>query len=183
MQAQYLLRENIKALLRSRQEDASALSGWLGHDKSWINKILNGHRDMQIGDFDRVADFFGIATYQLLQPGISRLTERRQNSDRRVGRDRRIGHSHRAMLETAAELDRVRPSVATKGRDANAAAVIDPIHRVIEQAAREIQRLSASMEDARRQTAVVGGKAARVRPRDRAVGRSADSASPPAKVK
>jgi len=109
MKAQYLLRENIKALLRARKEDAINLARWLDHDKSWINKILNGHREMQIEDFDRVADFFGIATYQLFQPGISSLTERRIGSDRRSGKERRVGHAQRVMLATAAAIDSHRP--------------------------------------------------------------------------
>jgi hypothetical protein len=92
MKAQYLLRENIKALLNDRHEDQTTLARWLSHEKSWLNKILNGHRDMQIEDFDKVADFFGIATYQLFQPGIASITERRKGKDRRGGRERRISH-------------------------------------------------------------------------------------------
>ena len=48
---------------------------------------------MPLKYLDRIADFFGIATYQLLQPGISPLTERRSGLDRRLGRDRRISHA------------------------------------------------------------------------------------------
>ncbi len=109
MKVQFILRENIKALLRARKEDEVTLARWLDHDKSWINKILNGHREMQIEDFDRVADFFGIATYQLFQPGISHLTERRSGRDRRAGRDRRVSNAQRHMLSVATELDRLRP--------------------------------------------------------------------------
>lgn len=104
-----LLRENIKALLHERKEDASTLASSLNHDKSWINKILNGHREMQIDDFDRVADFFAIATYQLFQPGISRFTERRAPKERRSGRDRRVGHAFRVMGKVAGELEKARP--------------------------------------------------------------------------
>lgn len=114
MKAQLLLRENIKALLHVRKEDASALASWLQHDKSWINKILNGHRDMQIEDFDRVADFFGIATYQLFQPGISRFTERRAGKERRAGRDRRVGHAFRLMGEHASDIESARKRLNVK---------------------------------------------------------------------
>ena len=114
MKAQLLLRENIKALLQARKEDASALASWLQHDKSWINKILNGHRDMQIEDYDRVADFFGIATYQLFQPGISRYTERRSGKERRAGRDRRVGHAFRVMGEMASDIESARRRLEVK---------------------------------------------------------------------
>lgn len=183
MQAQYLLRENIKAILRARGEDASALSGWLGHDKSWINKILNGHRDMQIEDFDRVADFLGIATYQLFQPGISRLTERRQNRDRRAGAERRIGHKGRVMLATQAELTRVRarPPATGKGRHATAA-VVDPV-QAINEAAGQVHRLDPAVEKSRRQAAMAGGPKAGVRARARTAGGSADSLRPSTKIK
>lgn len=108
MRAQHILRENIKALLRIRGENSVSLARWLGHQKSWINKILNGHRDMQIEDFDRVADFFGVATYQLFQPGISPMTERRSGRDRRKVAERRIGHTLREMHGVANEIKRVR---------------------------------------------------------------------------
>jgi hypothetical protein len=110
MKAQILLRENIRSLLHARKEDAITLARWLDHDKSWINKILNGHREMQIEDFDRVADFFGIATYQLFQPGISSLTERRSGRERRGGKDRRISHAQRQMISVASEINRLRPT-------------------------------------------------------------------------
>lgn len=40
--------------------------------------------------WDRIADFFGVETYQLLQPGVASLTERRK-AERRNGRERRVG--------------------------------------------------------------------------------------------
>lgn len=114
MKAELLLIENIKALLQARKEDASTLASSLGHDKSWINKILNGHRKMQIEDFDHVSDFFGIATYQLFQPGISRYTERRSGKERRTGCDRRVGHAFRTMGETASDIESARRRLDVK---------------------------------------------------------------------
>lgn len=108
MHASLLLAENIRALLHARHEDASTLASWLNHDKSWINKIINGHREMQIPDLDRVADFFGIATYQLFQPGISRFTERRKGVERRKGLERRISNAQRNMIAVASEIHRAR---------------------------------------------------------------------------
>lgn len=92
MHAISLLRQNISAILVARRESQTALARWLGKDRSWINKFLNGHREVQLKDLDRIADFFGIEAYQLFQPGISHLTERRKKSDRRSGLDRRQGH-------------------------------------------------------------------------------------------
>jgi len=91
------LRENVKALLRVRKEDQKTLAFALGRHPTTINKFLKGTREIQLQDLDRMADFFGLATYQLFQPGISLLTERRQGSDRRTGRERRVGHRFRAL--------------------------------------------------------------------------------------
>lgn len=104
LKATVIMRENVRSLLSARKESQADLAKWLRHDRSWINKFLNGERQMQMKDLDRVADFFGIATYQLFQPGISALTERRKR-DRRVGRERRIGHTMRELelLRTAAD--------------------------------------------------------------------------------
>lgn len=102
LKATVIMRENVKSLLLARKESQSDLAKWLRHTRSWINKFLNGERQMQMKDLDRVADFFGIATYQLFQPGISALTERRKR-DRRSNRERRIGHTMRELeiLRTA----------------------------------------------------------------------------------
>lgn len=99
LRATQIMRENISALLSARKQSQSDLASWLRKDKSWINKFLNGHRQIQLKDLDRIADFFGLATFQLFQPGISPLTERRRSGDRRSGHDRRVGHSYREMRE------------------------------------------------------------------------------------
>lgn len=100
MKATFLLRQNIRALLRARGQKDSDLAQWCKKSRAWISKILAEDRDdrtkvreLNVRDLDRIADFFGLATYQLFQPGISPLTERRSGHDRRSGRDRRIGHS------------------------------------------------------------------------------------------
>lgn len=83
-----LFRQNVSALLANRGQNMADLAFHCGHDKSWASKILRGDRDPQLADFDRIADFFGLYVYQLLQPGISPLLERRIG-ERRTGRDRR----------------------------------------------------------------------------------------------
>lgn len=97
MRARLILARNISAILTARSQSQTALAVWCHKQVSWINKILSGQRPMHIDDFDRVADFLGISVYQLFQPGISGLTERRKPGDRRTGRDRRIGHKDRIV--------------------------------------------------------------------------------------
>lgn len=86
--AKYLFRQNVRSLLMSRHENAASLAMWCGHDKSRASKVLAGDREPQMKDLDRIADFFGIDTFRLFQPGIEPLLERRK-SERRSGLDRR----------------------------------------------------------------------------------------------
>lgn len=83
-----VFRENVAALLKARHEDGASLAFWCRHDKSWMSKILTGERVAKMGDIDAIADFFGLSPYQLFQPGISLMTERRV-AERRSGKERR----------------------------------------------------------------------------------------------
>src|SRR5260221_9281190 len=98
------LRENLRALMEARGVDQKALAFALRRHPTWINKFLKGTRPIHIHDLDGLADFFGISAYQLLQPGISALTERRLVRDRRTGRERRIGHNQRMMQMLSTEM-------------------------------------------------------------------------------
>jgi transcriptional regulator with XRE-family HTH domain len=89
LKASYLLVENIRTLLAARGVDDKALAMYCGHQPAWLSKILSGERGMSLPDMDKVADFFGLTVSQLLQQGISPLTERRRHT-RRSGTDRRI---------------------------------------------------------------------------------------------
>lgn len=106
-----LLKENVRTLLHHRKEDQSTLAAWVGHSKSWINKFLNDETDrteLQLRDLDKIADFFGIEAYQLFQPGISLLTERRlSGTDRRSGQERRIGHQGRQLAHLRTEVNKL----------------------------------------------------------------------------
>lgn len=104
-----MLRDNILGLLRDQHESQVALAEWVGHKKAWLNKFLNGHREIQIEDLDRIADFFHVELYQLFQPGISSRTERRSGRDRRAGRERRQGRQVRHMLAVGEEIAAHRP--------------------------------------------------------------------------
>lgn len=102
MKANQLLKENIATLLRARQQTQRDLAGWCRRGESWLSQIFtNPEREIPLKYLDRIADFFGLTTYQLFQPGISHLTERRTSGERRTGRDRRIGRSVHAQAQTA----------------------------------------------------------------------------------
>jgi hypothetical protein len=89
--AGHLFKHNVEALLKARGQTKHDLAMWCRRTDAWLSKIL-GHddRNLPMKYIDRIADFFGLAPYQLFQPGITPLTERRAKTDRRSGRDRRI---------------------------------------------------------------------------------------------
>ena len=85
-----LVRDNIRALLAAQKEDQKSLAQYVGKSKSWINKVLNDGRGLQLADMDKIAAFFHVETYQLLQPGIAARSERR-SGERRLQTERRVG--------------------------------------------------------------------------------------------
>lgn len=91
MKANALMKHNIDAILKARGQTRKDLAAWCRRGESWISKIMKeDQREFPMKYFDRIADFCGISAYQLLQPGISHLTERRSGRDRRMLHDRRI---------------------------------------------------------------------------------------------
>jgi hypothetical protein len=91
LKAHELLKHNIDALLRARGQTRPELARWCRRSRSWLDKAFSEERrEIPLKYLDRIADFFGIATYQLFQPGISPLTERRAGTERRRLRDRRM---------------------------------------------------------------------------------------------
>jgi hypothetical protein len=98
MKADSLLKQNVKALLRARRQSQHDLAQWCHRSDGWISKILGDEdtaeerddRGLPLKYLDRIADFFGVAAYQLFQPGISPLGERRKAGERRKVRDRRV---------------------------------------------------------------------------------------------
>lgn len=97
MKANLLLKHNIDTLLKARHQTRRDLAAWVRQSLDpkkidpWISQIFtNPDREFQMKYLDRMADFFGIAVYQLFQPGISPLTERRSGTERRRVKDRRI---------------------------------------------------------------------------------------------
>jgi hypothetical protein len=93
LNARYILKKNIKALLQARGQDQKTLAFWCRKKESWISQFLTKpERGLRMAELDRVAEFFGLEVYQLFLPGISTLTERRSGRDRRSGVDRRVSH-------------------------------------------------------------------------------------------
>lgn len=104
MRANLLMKQNVNALLRARGLTRKDLAQWCRCSESWISKIMQeDRREFPMKYFDRIADFFGIATYQLLQPGLTPLTERRKGQ-RRTKSDRRIGAVEHHVRESVSAL-------------------------------------------------------------------------------
>lgn len=92
LKANALLKRNIEALLRARGHRQRDLAEWCHRSEEWLSKALRDERrGLPVKYMDRMADFFGIAVYQLFQPGINSLTERRSGLERRQFRERRVG--------------------------------------------------------------------------------------------
>lgn len=140
MKANALLKENIDALLRARGQSRKDLAQWCRRTESWISKIFrNPNKEFPMQYLDRAADFFGVQPYQLFQPGISTLTERRTGLERRTASDRRIGHPGRHLAGLRTELNKL-PAIASGHGPLTTrpSASPEPIRRILAQAEKEI---------------------------------------------
>ena len=127
--AHHLLKQNIDALLKARGQKRKELAAWCRRSESWLSQIfIDDERNVPLKYLDRIASFFGLATYQLFQPGISPLTERRVTSDRRVVRDRRV--SHAVLSEKPGDVDLIHliRSLSHEGRQKAIAVVVDIVN-------------------------------------------------------
>lgn len=103
LKAHLLLKRNIDALLMERHMKRKDLAQWCHRTEAWLSQIFtNEERNIPLKYLDRIADFFGLATYQLFQPGVTGLTERRRGPDRRVQPERR--RSRQTFTPTASAL-------------------------------------------------------------------------------
>jgi hypothetical protein len=101
VRANELMKHNIRTLLKGRRLLQRDLAQYCRRSDAWIGKILKEERrEFPLKYWDRIADFFGISVYQLIQPGISALTERRR-TERRSGQDRRLQNVARVVRESA----------------------------------------------------------------------------------
>jgi hypothetical protein len=110
MRAPLLLKTNIDDLLRNRGATRRELALWCYKSESWISKIFRETtREIPLKHLDRIADFFGMSAYQLLQPGISRATDRRSGLDRRQRGERRVGQEERLVRSLEAQIATAHP--------------------------------------------------------------------------
>lgn len=118
LSAHELLTHNIDTLLKVRGHTRTDLAKWCGRSRVWLEKALSEpEREIPLKYLDRIADYFGIATHQLLQPGITALTERRTGHQRRSGRDRRISAASAvAEPRTAVDLMDLIRAISLEGR-------------------------------------------------------------------
>lgn len=108
LKALFVLKRNIDAILKARGLTQGDLARACGRSEAWLSNIFTkANRELPLKYLDRIADYFGLAAYQLFTPGISHLTERRKNRDRRSGVDRRTSHvaELRLPVPSRAELD------------------------------------------------------------------------------
>ncbi len=121
LKASRLLESNIDALLKARRQSRHDLARYCRRSDGWLSKILSDDaetkRGLPLKYLDRIADFFGIATYQLFQPGISPLTERRTGVSRRSGRDRRISNAVLSQRPGDVDLMDVIRALSRSGRE------------------------------------------------------------------
>lgn len=121
------MKANIDALLKGRRLTRKDLADWCRKSESWISKIMKeDHREFPLKYWDRMADFFGISAYQLLQPGISAYTERRAKQ-RRSGQDRRVSHTSPSAIATHRLTDRSLVSEVLRLDDADRDLLIETI--------------------------------------------------------
>jgi hypothetical protein len=106
MHANRQMKQNVSALLKGRHLTQKDLAMWCRKSESWASKILdlNSTREFPLKYWDRIADFFGVATYQLLQPGISAVTERRR-TQRRSAQERRVSRRPESERPTSGFTD------------------------------------------------------------------------------
>lgn len=146
-----VLKRNLAHLLTDRKENQATLARAVGHSKAWINKFLNDTTDrteIKIKDVDQLASFFGVEPYQLFQPGISRLTERRTGVERRSGRERRIGAQGRQLAGLRTELNKVPSMASLHGSQTSSrpSASPEPIQRILARTEAEIHAFYAGRQ-------------------------------------
>ena len=105
MKANALIKANVDALLKKRHLTRRDLAQWCRKSESWISKVMTeDRREFPLKYLDRIADFFGMAAYQLFQPGIAGGSERRSGLDRRTGKDRRLSALNHQVRESVSSL-------------------------------------------------------------------------------
>jgi len=167
MKALPLLKHNIDTILKARHLTRRDLAQWVRQSMNnkiidpWISHIFGKpDAEFQMKYLDRIAEFFGLPVYQLFQPGISALTERRK-SNRRTGRDRRISAMNLRVQESLSQ--------QVAGISADDIALLATIKTLSASSRETIRGRARELADSERQT---GGKARGRRPAETASGAS-----------
>src|SRR4051812_7014537 len=73
--ANYVLKQNIDALLKQRGATRKDLAFVCKRTESWISKIFRApDKALPMQYYDRIADFLGVSVYELFRPGTSTMT-------------------------------------------------------------------------------------------------------------
>jgi hypothetical protein len=147
MKAARILSENVAALLRLKGYKQTDLAQWCKRSDPWVSQFLRGERTWQLDDLDKVADFFGLNTYDLFRPGIAQRTDRR-SGQRRVIKDRRVRHDVRMAQQLEAQIETARPHRKDLDGDRSTAAAAQArqLHALIADFARRVSTLIPSTD-------------------------------------
>lgn len=125
LKAKALLKRNIDAMLSARGQTRHDLARWCHRSDAWLSKIFaepkperkdRTDRGVPLKYLDRFAQFFGVETYQLFQPGISHLTNRRSGKERRTVPDRRISQAVLSEQQGDVDIIHVVRALSSPGR-------------------------------------------------------------------
>lgn len=168
MKAARIVAENVSALLKRENYHQTDLAQHCKRSDPWVSQFLRGERTWQLDDLDKVADFFGMDTFELFRPGIAQRSERR-GVQRRAGVDRRVRHDLRNAQQLHGQIETARPRKDSDGAATSAHA--KQLHALVADFARRVGVLLPPA-DAGRQTASPRRGRPKVSVRDRAVRRS-----------
>lgn len=137
LKANYLMKQNVSAILRAKHKTQKDLAMYCHRKESWISKILTVDvREFPMKYYDRIADFLGVPVYQLFIPGVANSTERRSGLDRRKSPERRLTDQQRIMSQYAVDIDLARPRRQPTENNAPL-----PASRVTAESARDLEAL------------------------------------------
>lgn len=152
IKATRLLAENIVALLDRENFKQHDLAQWCRKSDPWVSQFLRGERNWQLDDLDRVADMFGLQTYQLFLPGVAQRTERRSGIERRSVKTRRVGQAQQFIMNTAKEIDDKHPRRRLP-HVAASSPLMEAIDRIVTDANKRITAAVRQFADTRDQAA------------------------------
>lgn len=162
MKANFLLKQNIDALLTVRRLTRKDLAFACKRTEAWLSKIFtNEKREVPMKYLDVIAATLNVSAYQLFQPGIARTTERRSGKDRRSGMERRISSAQRTMLALDSTVANVHPrrlEEAQRVFSASEIAIIDQLRTMPDALSDVTQLLGLKTKIQKRRSAKIVSK-------------------------